>query len=500
MAIRAIDIDVTYGYGRHSTDKQGDYSVAYQREAILQYCRQHNLTLSKFFYDGARTGTNLNRNGIQDLIRAAKGREFSTLIIYDISRGSRDIGDWFTLRSLMTKLGIKLISVKQHLGDITNPSDFIKEAIEVSFAQYEVLQARSKSMAGSKERASEAKFMGGTPPLGYDIVDDYYVINELEASWVRLIHSMYVLGATYKEIIGMIPDARSKLGNPLDIHSIHAILKNPKYDGTYSWNEYEHKMLGVWAGRTPKEESEITRIEDGIPAIVTQEIKREVMKRMEDRKYGGRNSAKREYLLSGLIECELCGSSYHGRTTKNKKGYESVSYVCGNKYNYRRNHSKKCTTNNVNAAGIETFVVAQLKRYLKSSAPEEIACEIASQVNNASADLIKEKSELAKTNAQLQNGTKAILDGMDYPELRHEMDRLRVRKSELEDIIARAQSERRRVSTSDVVKLFEYSAKQIEAGNISEVLRYHVTKIIAHADGSCTVNMGVCINGCGGRI
>ena len=165
------------------------------------------------------------RQGLQQLIRDAERGEFNTVIIYDISRGSRNVGDWFNFRNLMLEFGIQVIAVHQELGDVTDPNAFLKEAITVSFAQYEVLQARNKSMAGSKQRASKAQFMGGTPPLGYDIVDGEYVINEVEARWVKIIHYMYAMGAKYREILEAIPEARSKLGNHSIATSLHAILK-----------------------------------------------------------------------------------------------------------------------------------------------------------------------------------------------------------------------------------------------------------------------------------
>lgn len=493
-----MDVTIAVGYARKSTDKQSENSIEYQKSAILKFCERNGLKLKSFYVDDALTGTNLNRQGLQELISDARKKKFNTVVIYDISRGSRDVGDWFTLRSLMAELGVRVVSVKQDLGDLMDPSNFIKEVMEVSIAQYEVLQARSKSIAGSKHRASKAKFMGGTPPLGYDIIQGQYVINPTEAKWVRMIHLMYILGATYKEILANIPEARSKRGNPLTETSIHAILKNPRYDGTYIWNEYEHKVMGIWAGRNRKPKDEVTKIEGGIPAIVTPEVKREVMARMADRRYGGRNAAKREYLLSGLIECEMCGGAFHGRTTKNSKGYETVTYVCGSKYNYKLSSEERCKAKNINAVELEAFVVAQLKHYLKTADFTEVAQEIAKQINNASADLKKEKSELAKITTKIRNGMQAILDGMYFPELQEEMDRLRVRKDELEEIIAKAKSNSPKIDVEDVIGLFRESVVGLENGNVAQVIRHHVTKIYAHADGSKTVNLGVCVTGCGG--
>lgn len=68
-----------------------------------------------------------------------------------------------------------------------------------------------------------------------------------------------------------------------------------------------------------------------------------------------------------------------------------------------------------------------------------MAQKIADTINGASADLKAERIKLADIIKQIDNGTKAILKGIDYPELQTEMFKLRVRKSELEDIIAKGE-------------------------------------------------------------
>ena len=56
-------------------------------------------------------------------------------------------------------------------------------------------------------------------------------------------------------------------------------------------------------------------------------------------------------------------------------------------------------------------------------------------MNGASDNLTAEKRELVEIEKKINNGVRAILSGMDIPELKDEVDRLRVRKTELEYII-----------------------------------------------------------------
>lgn len=146
-------------YARYSTEHQTENSIAYQMNAIQEYCNKNNINLTAFYSDEALSGTNTNRPGFQNMIAAAERHEFDAVVIYDISRGSRDVGDWFNFRKEMTRLGIKIISANQNLGDFTDPNNFLVELISVGLGQHQVLDTRKKSIAGKNERAKQGIFL-----------------------------------------------------------------------------------------------------------------------------------------------------------------------------------------------------------------------------------------------------------------------------------------------------------------------------------------------------
>lgn len=480
-------------YARYSTDKQTNNSIAYQMNAIQKYCKENNITICSFYVDEAQTGTNEDRYGFLDMVAAAKRKEFDAIVIYDITRGSRDVADWFDFRKVMMRLGIQVISATQHLGDITNPSDFLNELISVGLGQHAVLDTRKKSIDGVAEKAKKGIFLGGYAPLGYDIIGGSYVINEKEAETVRTIFSMYAAGASYNAILDKISSIRGKRGQPLGKNSLHSILRNERYVGVYTWNKRKMKIFRKWAGGAPN--PNCVRIENLIPAIIDISIWERVQNRMDNRKRNASNKAKRNYLLSGLIECELCGATYVGHTTTSSKGYETRYYCCGNKY-----RTRTCSSKNINANEIEAFVVQHLKAYFLETDFEEAAKYIADQVNSSSSDLKAERAELRSIDAKINNGVAAILSGAKIPELEAELDRLRIRKSELEDIISHRCINTVKVSPEDIVKLFQTAINNWNDDTLPQIIKQHVAKIYAHTDGSYTVNVGVHINGCGGGI
>ena len=189
-------------YARYSTDRQTENSIAYQLQEIRSYCQANDIPIVATYTDEGCSGTNADRAGFQAMVAAARSGAIDAVVIYDISRGSRDVGDWFTFRKAMMYLGVSVISATgQRLGDLTNGQDFLLELITVGMGQVEVLGTRQKSMDGVAVRAKEGKFLGGTPPLGYDIVNGDYVINPAEAAIVRKIFQLYAEGESYNFIL-----------------------------------------------------------------------------------------------------------------------------------------------------------------------------------------------------------------------------------------------------------------------------------------------------------
>jgi len=136
-------------------------------------------------------------------------------------------------------------------------------------------------------------------------------------------------------------------------------------------------------------------------------------------------------------------------------------------------------------------VVAQLKEYLETTDFQDLAEDIAGQINGVAPDLKKEKKELADITAQINNGVKAILAGVSIPEPEEEMDRLRVRKSELEDIISHREHHSETITAEDILSQIGRDCLSWDETRIPALVKQHITKIYVHADGSCTVNMGV---------
>lgn len=471
-------------YARYSTDNQTENSIAFQFESIEKYCKTNSLNIIRYYKDEAKSGTNTNRIGFTQLLRDAKEHLFSKVVIYDVSRGSRDVVDWFMFRKEMMKLDIEIVSVHDKLGDMLDPGDFLTELVTVGVGQHHVLQSRQKSIEGTTKRAQEGLFLGGCPPFGYDIIQQHYVINPYEAEIVEKIFTLYATGSSYSEILDAIGhDVMGKKGRPLGKNTIYAILRNERYIGIYTWNKRRIKTLGKWAGGGENENK--VEIRDMIPKIIDQDMWNTVQNRLKTNK-GGTYKAKRKYLLSGLIHCDTCGAMYCGRTSVNQRGHQNAYYVCGNK-----TRTRSCDSKNIKASDIEEFVKQTVKDFLTSMDLDMVARNIVDDVNKEVIDRSNEKLELVEIAAKIKNITKAIMNGISYPELMEDMNKLQKRKHELEEILNLEQYEEINKASADSMKKFlSYLIENVD-DNIEQVIKGFVVRINAHHDGSYTVVLGV---------
>ena len=336
-------------YARYSTTNQQETSIAAQIEGIRSFCDRQGIELSPMFYiDEARTGTNLDRPGFQRLLADARDRKFDAVVVYDVSRGSRNVADWFSFRAQMQALGVQVFSATNTLGDPDDPNAFLMELLSVGMGQHMVLQSRQKSIAGMRVRASRGMFCGGIAPLGYRIEDGKYVIDEAEARAVRHIYNRYASGASYAQIIDELDrmGVRSRQGNRIERPGLNEILKNVRYTGRFLWFDREERHMHRHVG---KDNPDKIVLDNTIPPIIDQELFDRVQARMSTNQAHHRTSY-RTYLLSGKIRCGECGSAMSGITTQ-AKGHSYSKYICLGK-----RIEKRCALKNVNADELENSV------------------------------------------------------------------------------------------------------------------------------------------------
>lgn len=470
-------------YARFSTEHQCSIDVQFAK--ISKYCNKHNLSLSDqhMYSDEALSGMHVRkRRGFLDLMNAAESHEIDCVVLYDITRGSRDVENWLHFRKRMMALNIPVYSVMDRIGNLDNPTDFLTEILTVSMGQTHVLTSRAKSMDKIDYLAKQGKFCGGYAPFGYQIEDGQYIIIPSEAEIISQIFTLYASGHSYSDIIDSLPAGlRGRRGRPFGKNTIHTILKNERYAGTYSWCKRKVKYMTEWAGGGASERA--VTIPDAIPAIIDKETWKKVQLRMESNTHNKMNKSRqnRVYLLSGLIRCGHCGGAMSGVTTINKKGYEYKFYSCCNKRRLRN-----CKAKNIAANDIEPLVVNLVKQSLLDKSLVEATADAILSVsqNNKSTDLLKGlQKELAQTDEKIQNFVQAIASGITNPSVLAGLSEQEAKKRVLEEKIRFAEPAAP-ITREAIIKQLSNDIAVLEQdpSAIAQIIRRYVVAIDVYDD------------------
>lgn len=141
---------------------------------------------------------------------------------------------------------------------------------------------------------------------------------------------MYNSGYTQSQMVNELNERgyKTKLGSSFRSNSIQSILSNEKYTGVYIYNRSAKRdAFGKRNSHASKDESEIVKIQGGMPQIISREVFEQAQAVMNSRrKSPGTNKAKENYLLSGLIKCGCCGRHYQGNRRRGKNKPMYVSY------------------------------------------------------------------------------------------------------------------------------------------------------------------------------
>lgn len=296
-------------YARYSSNQQSEDSIEAQVRACREYAAQHGLNVLGVYADEAISGKTANRAQYQKMLRDCEKGQFDAILIHKYDRIARNLGEHVNLEMRLKGLGVTLTAVAQDFGSTAEGK--IVRTLLWSLSEYFLDNLSSEVRKGHRETALKGLHNGGSAPFGYDVVNQHYVINELEAAYVRRIFDAALNRQGFTTIIAEMERAgiRGKRGKPIKYPQIHQILRNEKYTGTYSYS--------------PIEERDTIRIENAFPAIISRAKFEEVQRIMSEKQQVGR---KGDYLCSGLVYCE-CGAKMRGTTSKSK-GREYRYYSC----------------------------------------------------------------------------------------------------------------------------------------------------------------------------
>ncbi len=166
-----------------------------QREACQPYIlsQRHEgwRALPAPYDDGGISGGNVERPVLQRLLDDIRARRIDLIVIYKVDRLTRSLADFAKLVDVFNAHNVSFVSVTQQFNTATSMGRLTLNML-LSFAQFEreVTGERIRDKIAASKR--KGMWMGGCPPLGYDVQDRKLVVNTEEAGKVQKIFRLYV--------------------------------------------------------------------------------------------------------------------------------------------------------------------------------------------------------------------------------------------------------------------------------------------------------------------
>lgn len=194
-------------YTRKSSDEGLDQefnSLDAQREAGEAYVKSQASegwrALPARYDDGGYSGGSMERPALRRLLDDIAQGRVDVVVVYKIDRLTRSLADFARMVELFDRRGVSFVSVTQAFNTTSSMGRLTLNVL-LSFAQFEreVTGERIRDkIAASKARGM---WMGGLPPLGYDLPNDpsrTLRVNAAEAEIVRSIFRRYLeLGSVH---------------------------------------------------------------------------------------------------------------------------------------------------------------------------------------------------------------------------------------------------------------------------------------------------------------
>jgi DNA invertase Pin-like site-specific DNA recombinase len=396
-------------YTRKSSEEgleQDFNSLDAQREACEAFIssQKHEgwVILPIQYDDGGHSGGTLERPALQRLLGDIRSSKVDVVVVYKIDRLTRSLLDFAKIVEVFDGHSVSFVSVTQAFNTATSMGRLTLNVL-LSFAQFEreVTGERIRDkIAASKKRGM---WMGGYPPLGYDVKDRKLVINEAEAETVRYIFRRYQELGSVRLVKGHLdaagfaskhrvaPDGRPYGGKPMTRGALYHMLQNRIYRG-----EIVHKDRAY-----PGEHTSI------IDADLWQEVQKTLAANRVDRGVG--KGDDHLSLLAGFIHDahgELMTPSHAVNKGIRYRYYVSKSLVTGDKEATRRGQR-------VPAAQIEALVTAGIRTWLADPVAVLNAVQCCGPDAAAHKRLLDEASRLAASWKELDaEQLRAILGDM----------------------------------------------------------------------------------------
>lgn len=366
-------------YVRKSTEKGLELefnSLQNQEEACRSYILSqafNNWEYYKTYTDGGISGGTMERPALQQMLEDIRKGLIQTVVVYKVDRLSRSIMDFHNMMKEFDKYGCSFVSITQAFDTSTSMGKLTLNML-LSFAQFE--REVSSERVRDKISASKAKglWTGGTPKLGYDLIDKKLVINKVEAEQICYLFESYLKCGSLSEL-ERIAESKSithkqwitgkgisKGGKPLKTSALHRLLHEKLYIGMIENKRTEQAFKGQHE------------------AIICKELWEAVQKKLKENDVSSNHThSKNDNLLTGKL-FDTVGTAFVNQANSKHKATKKHYYAIKGLY---------LPTEQIDKLAQEA--VSEILNADLSMLPKETAISL-KQINFAEMDYFKQRS------------------------------------------------------------------------------------------------------------
>jgi DNA invertase Pin-like site-specific DNA recombinase len=326
-------------YRVSTTGQVVDDDIPMQKEACHQYAKAQGWQIVKEFYEKGISGFKVSANDrdqVQELLKAAKNKEFDVLLIYKLDRLGRIEDETPIILQTFINLGVEVWSTIEGQRHATEHIDGLINYLYFWQAAGESKNTSIRVKTRMKQLTEEGVYTGGPVPYGYKLVDNGrknkkdlvcfdLQIDEQTAEMVKIIFNLTLqLGMGSYRVARYLNEKgyRTRNGTEFQCNTINRILRNEIYTGYIIKGDARSKHLPH------------LQIIDDSSFSQTQEILKKRGK-INESKNQIAAVTKSKVLLSGLVFCGHCG----GRMTPER--YQD-KYIRKDGTEYRKDEMKYC--------------------------------------------------------------------------------------------------------------------------------------------------------------
>ena len=327
-------------YVRVSSEEQKQgHTIDSQITELRQFATQREWPVVALYSDEAWSGAALARPALDRLRDDARKDNFDAVLINDVDRLARDVTHLGIIKRDLERSGVQVIFRK--IPAENSPTHNLLVNILGSFAEFEREMIMDRTRRGRRHKVeARQQFIGALAPYGYRYIPGTpndpagkLSVNPEEAIIVRMMFNWVdTEGLSARDVAlrltkeGFRP---RKGGTAWQRSSVLRVLRGTIYTGTWYYNKHQLSYRrSLVPGAEPQGKKTSLRLrprEEWIPValpdalqIVSREQWQRVQEQLNRNRSFSRRNAKHEYLLSGLVRCggcqsSFCGSPSHGR-------------------------------------------------------------------------------------------------------------------------------------------------------------------------------------------